>query len=239
MDEERIAKARLHIILLVDASKSMQGKRIKQVDQAVADIKDYLKDLQGENANADFHLTIIPFNNDSYFYHNERSVNIDDLQYDGIKCGGWSNLHCAYLRLEEILLKESQGGIMPDFGGIAPILLLLTDGHPTSKAYKDELEKLSHFPWFKVALRYGIAVELNDQTTMKVLQDFVGHNGDVISVYDSTMLQKIIKIIVLTASKVKSTNSAIGQGSKPAEEQNQVVQQAISEALEDADNWEW
>ena len=237
MDEERIAKQRLNIILLVDASKSMQGKRIHQVDQAISDIRTYLKDLQSENANVDFYLSIIPFNNDAYFYHNETSVNIDQLQYDGIKCGGWSNLHCAYLRLEEILLREQKGGIMPDFGGIAPIILLLSDGHPTSKAYKDELEKLSHYAWFKAALRYGIAIELNDKTTIDVLRDFVKNNGDVVSVYDSSLLQKIIKIIVLTASKVKSTNSVIS--ATPVQSQNQVAQQVIAEALSETEAWEW
>ena len=58
---DRIAKEKLNIILLIDASKSMQGKRIKQVDQAILDIKDYLVNLQGENTNVDFYLTLIPF----------------------------------------------------------------------------------------------------------------------------------------------------------------------------------
>ena len=39
--KDRIAKERLNIILLVDASKSMGGKRIEQVDSAICDIKKY------------------------------------------------------------------------------------------------------------------------------------------------------------------------------------------------------
>ncbi|MCR5490878.1 MAG: VWA domain-containing protein [Bacilli bacterium] len=237
MDEERIAKQRLNIMLLVDASKSMQGKRIKQVDQAISDIQVYLKDLQAENSNVDFYITIIPFNNDGFFYGNAQSTNIDDLKYDGIKCGGWSNLHCAYARLGEILHRESKGGIMPDFGGVAPIVLLLTDGHPTGNTYKEELEKLQKLAWFKAALRYGIAIELNDDRTMQVLHEFVGNNGDVISVYDSSMLKNIIKIIVLTASKVKSTTSNVAY--KPQQTQNEIAQQEIAEALADTESWEW
>ena len=237
MDEERIATQRLHIFLLVDASKSMQGTRIRQVDQAVADIKDYLSKFQMENSNVDFYLTIIPFNNDAFFYKGKQSANVDELDYDGIKCGGWSNLHCAYMRLEEILRRQSKGGIMPDFGGVAPIILLLTDGHPTGNAYREELPKLQKLAWFKAALRYGVAIELDDKRTMEVLHDFVGQNGDVISVYDASLLQSIIKIIVLTASKVKSTTSDVTY--RPHQNPNEVAQQLIAEALAETENWEW
>ena len=133
--------------------------------------------------------------------------------------------------------KKEKGGIMPDFGGTAPIILLLTDGHPTGNQYKEELKNIEHLPWFKAALRYGIAIELNDSTTMKVLKDFVGNNGDVINCFNSSMLKNIIKIIVLTASKVKSTCSKVSYNKH--ESKNKQAQQLIAEALTDTDEWEW
>ena len=237
MNEERIAKQKLNIILLVDASKSMQGNRIKQVNQAITDIQDYLIDLQSENSNVDFYMTIIPFNNTAEFYDNKDSININYLHYNGIKCFGWSNLHFAYQKLGEILKKEKNGGIMPDFGGVAPILLLLTDGHPTGNQYKDELENLKNIPWFKAALRYGIAIELDDKRTSQVLNEFVGNNGDVITCFNASLLKNIIKIIVLTASKVKSTTSNVSYQSHQT--QNVVAQQLIAEALTEIDDLEW
>ena len=234
---DRIAKQRLNVILLVDSSHSMAGKRIKQVNEAITDIKDYLIDLQDENTNADFYLTIIPFSTEAVFYDDKKMINIKDLDYQGIKVGGWSNLHCAYDKLGEIIEKESKGGIMPDFGGMAPIILLLTDGHPTGNSYKESLEKIKNIPWFKAALRYGIAIELNDDKTINVLKKFVGTNGDVIMCYDSTMLKNIIKIIVLTTSKVRSSNNNVVYNKH--ESQNKVLQQIIGEALVDVDNLEW
>ena len=234
---DRIAKEKLNIILIIDASKSMQGKRIKQVDKAIVDIKDYLKDLQSENTNVDFYLTIIPFNNGAYFYQNKEATNIDEFEYTGIKCCGYTNLQYAYKKLKTIMEKESKGGIMPDFGGAAPIVLLLTDGHPTGNSYKDQLKELVNVPWFKAALRYGIAIELNDERTGKVLKDFVGNNGDIITFYNSEMLKDIIKIVVLTASKVKSTSANVAMG--PHVTQNQVAQQLIAEALSDTESWGW
>ena len=234
---DRIAKEKLNIILLIDASKSMQGKRISQVDQAVNDIKDYLCELQQENTNVDFFLTLIPFATNASFYNNLVSTNIMQFSYNGIKCGGYTNLHLAYEKLTDIMKKESQGGIMPDFGGAAPIVLLLTDGHPTGNDYKEKLEWLRHIPWFKAALRYGIAIELNDRRTSEVLKDFVENSGDVIYCYNSSMLKDIIKIIVLTASKVKSTSANVASG--PHVSQNRVAQQLIAEALSETESWQW
>ena len=234
---DRIAKEKLNIILLIDASKSMQGNRIKQVDQAIIDIKDYLVNLQSENTNVDFYITLIPFSTDASFYNDETAVEISHFKYSGIKCGGYSNLHFAYRNLGEIMRKESKGGIMPDFGGAAPIILLLTDGHPTGNSYKEYLEEIKNIPWFKAALRYGIAIELHDQRTLAVLKDFVGKNGEVVSCYDSSILKDIIKIIVLTASKVKSTSANVASG--PHVTQNQVAQQLIAEALVDTESWGW
>lgn len=235
---DRIAKEKLNIILLIDTSKSMQGERIAQVNKAILDIKDYLMDLQKENTNVDFYITLIPFSTSSSFYKNEKCINVDKFNYDGIKCGGYSNLHLAYDNLGIIMKKESQGGIMPDFGGAAPIILLLTDGHPTGNAYKESLYNIINIPWFKAALRYGIAIELNDERTGRVLKDFVGNNGDVITCYDAKMLKNIIKVIVITASKVKSNSiNVIAAG--PHITQNQAAQQLIAEAISDTENWEW
>lgn len=234
---DRISKEKLNIILLVDASKSMQGKRIKQVDDAINDIKNYLVDLQSENSNVDFYITIIPFSTTANFYDNQPTINIESFKYNGIKTGGWSNLHLGYEKLKDILNKESKGGIMPDFGGSAPIILLLTDGHPTGKQYKEQLKELENIPWFKVALRYGISIELDDQLTTSVLKDFVGNNGDVINCYDSSMLKNIIKIVVLTASKVKSQSSNVSLG-KPSNNNSQLKQQ-IANALTETEEWEW
>ena len=234
--EDKIAKQKLNVIVLVDCSKSMQGERIAQVNNALRDIKAHLIDMQGENANVDFYVTVITFSTVAYFLNGDRCKPVEQFTFKDIKGGGWSNLHLGYQKLEEILKKESQGGIMPDFGGVAPIILLMTDGHPT-KNPKEELATLKRLPWYKAALKYGIAIALKDERTEQVLKDFVGANGDVIECYDSKQLERIIKIIVLTASKVKSSSisvPALKEGSVTHE-----IQQQVQQALLEVDDWEW
>jgi uncharacterized protein YegL len=235
--EDKIAKQKLNLIVLVDCSKSMQGERIAQVNKALRDIKTHLVEMQGENSGVDFFMTVITFSTEARFVNGDRCKAVEEFDFQNLKGGGWSNLHLGYQKLEEILKKESRGGIMPDFGGVAPIILLMTDGHPTKYPLTEEMAALKKLPWYKVALKYGIAIELKDERTHKVLQEFVNGNGDVIECYDSKLLEKIIKIIVLTASKVKSTSISVA-AVKGVSVKNE-IQQKVGQALAEVDDWEW
>ena len=235
--EDRIAKQKLNVIVLVDCSKSMQGERISQVNNALRDIKTHLTEMQGENSNVDFAITVITFSTNAYFLNGDRSKEVENFTFKDIKGGGWSNLHLGYQKLEEILKKESKGGIMPDFGGVAPILLLMTDGHPTKYPLTEEMAALKKLPWFKVALKYGIAIELKDERTHKVLQEFVDGNGDVIECYDARLLERVIKIIVLTASKVKSTGASVHMTKNVSVTKE--IQQQVQQAITEVEDWEW
>ena len=234
---DRIAKQKLNVILMVDTSTSMRGKRIDQVNNALKDIQKHLIELQDDNSNVDFYLTVITFGTAADFLNNDKEKNILDFEFNDIKAKGWSNLHLGLEKLEDILKKESQGGIMPDFGGIAPIIILLTDGHPTGKEYLEKLALLKEKAWFNIALKYGIAIELNDEKTINVLREFVGLNGDVIQVYDSNLLQKIIKIIVITASKVKSKSLSVHR--QKGVSVTRELQQEIQTAINEVEDWEW
>ena len=240
-----IAKQKLHVIMIVDTSRSMQGERIGQVNSAIADIHEYLIDLQGENTNVDFYISIMTFANKAEFLPGYKSVNVNDMTPPKLKAIGYSNLHCAYEELALVLNKESKGGMMPDFGGIAPIILLLTDGHPT-KAAEKQLAELKKLPWFRASLRYGIAIELNDAQTMRVLNDFTEDASCVVECVDTSTLAKIIQVIVLTASKVKSQSSAVRINKSPQKAQrvakqsaHAIVKQQVKATLDEVDNWEW
>ncbi len=234
---DRIAKQRLNVMIIVDCSKSMQGERIAQVNGALRDIKRQLAEMQDENSNVDFYLTVITFSNDARLLSGDKMKAVQDFNFTDIRAAGWSNLHTAYIQLADLLKKESRGGIMPDFGGVAPILLLMTDGHPTKWPMTEEMAALKKLPWFNVALRYGIAIELNDTRTIDCLREFVAGNGDVIECYNTSLLKRIIKIIILTASKVKSRSGSVhadGAQSVAAE-----VKQEVQQALSEVDDWEW
>lgn len=236
LNKDVIAKQTMNIILLVDKSGSMRGHKMDEVNAAIKEIIQYLKSLQADNANVNFDLSLMTFGSQAEWV-NEDPINVDDYDFIDIESKGTTNLHGAYRLLNEKLLKKSQGGMMPDFGGIAPIILLLTDGHPNNGPWRKELDILENKPWFRVALRYGIAIELQDQKAIDVLNAYTNQNGEVIKVLDANMLKQIIKIIVLTASKVQSTSS--NTVTKTAVKKVDMVRQQIIENITDVDDWEW
>ena len=206
----------------------------------IKEIKDYLIDLEDENANIDFYLSILSFSTFATWQTKKEGESVNTITLPTLKAQGYSNIHLAYRELNEVMKKESQGGIMPDFGGVAPIILLLTDGHPSKGNIKEEIELLKDKPWYNAALKYGIAIELNDDRTNKVLKEFVNEDGDVVNVIDQNKLKNIIKVIVLTASKVKSNASKIKQNKKQKKaNQNIQIKLEIKEALDEVDSWEW
>lgn len=52
---------------------------------------------------------------------------------------------------------------------------MLTIEHPSKRNIKEELELLRKKPWFKVTLKYGIAIELDDFKTLNILEQFVSN----------------------------------------------------------------
>ena len=69
-----IAKQKLHVMLVVDTSRSMQGERISQVNAAISDIHNYLVGLQYENTNVDFYMSIMTFANRAEFVPGYKGV---------------------------------------------------------------------------------------------------------------------------------------------------------------------
>ena len=56
---DRIAKQKLNVILMIDCSTSMRGERIKQVNDALKDIQLYLTNLQNDKHSIPFYLNQI------------------------------------------------------------------------------------------------------------------------------------------------------------------------------------
>ena len=126
---------------------------------------------------------------------------------------------------------------MPDLGGVAPIIILMTDGLPTSLDWEKRLNELKRKGWFKVALKYALAIGIDTEEAMNVLRKFTGNPETVLKVYSAEALRKVIKVIAITASKVKSSSATSSQGTLT--NQNQVAQEKINDTLEDVEEVEW
>ena len=138
----------------------------------------------------------------------------------------------------QFLRKKESGGKMPDIGGLAPIIILMTDGLPTSYDWEDHLKELKKKGWFKVALKYALSIGVDTDEAMNVLTKFTGNPETVLKVYTAEALRRVINVIAVTSSKIKS-NSSSATNMNNGLTNNQIAQNEIKSQLDDVEDVEW
>lgn len=252
----------LHVIFLIDNSGSMEGKKIAAVNNAIRDIISVMPEVQRE-ANADIKIAALKFSDKaSWVFPSPRDI--DRFRWSDLSADGGTNLSSAYENLAMWLSKQINGGQMPNKIGLSPIIILMTDGVPTSEDWEKKLEILKKREWFKAALRYALAIDITTEEAMEVLRKFTGGPETVLKVRSPEALREVIKVIAVTASKVKTSsntntnnnnnnnnnsnsksnadynfNRGFDRQAEPEEKNNEAAQLAIKDQLRFMGDVEW
>ena len=233
---EGIARQELNLLFVIDNSGSMEGKNIGAVNNAIRDIISIMPEIQEDTADAVIKISALKFSDNAEWIYSEPKE-VGNFKWSDLKADGGTNLSGAYDALSVWLSKKSNGGQMPDIGGVAPILIFMNDGLPTSYDWEDHLNTLKKKGWFKVALKYALAINIDTDEAMDVLSKFTGNPETVLKIYTAEALRKVIKVIAITASKVKSSSAAVNKTG--GMNNNAIAQNAIADRLEDVDGVEW
>ena len=233
---EGIKRQELNLLFVIDNSGSMEGEKIGAVNNAIRDIMTIMPEIQEDTSDADIMISALTFSDDAKWVYAEPQ-RVTEFKWKDIRTDGCTNLSCAYDELSKFLCRRSNGGKMPDIGGVAPIIILMSDGMPTSYDWEDHLKELKKKGWFKVALKYALAIQIDNQEAMDVLSKFTGNNETVLKVYTAEALRQVIKVIAVTASKVKSSSSIINGSNLVNKEE--LAKQEINKGLEEISNVEW
>ena len=232
-----IAKQELNLVFIIDNSGSMDGEKIGAVNNAIRDVVSIMPEIQDDTSDAIIKVSALSFSDQAKWIFSEPKT-VEDFKWKDINVDGGTNLSEAYDKLSDFLRKRSNGGKMPDLGGVAPILILMTDGMPTSYDWEEHLNTLKKKGWFKVALKYALAIGVDCDEAMDVLKKFTGNPETVLKVYSAEALRKVIKVIAVTASKVKSCSSTT-TANGVAVNTNELAKEEIKEKLDEVDDVEW
>lgn len=235
---EGIARQELNLLFIIDNSGSMEGEKLGAVNNAIRDVMSIMPEIQEDTADAEIKISALRFSDDAKWVYSEPK-SVSEFKWKDLSTDGGTNLSAAYEELGKWLTKKSNGGQMPDVGGVAPIIVLMTDGMPTSYDWEKYLEQLKKKGWFKVALKYALAIGIDTDEAMDVLKKFTGNPETVLKVYTAEALRKVIKVIAVTASKVKSNSSSVGSGVENGVTNNEIAKNEIAEKLEDIEDIEW
>lgn len=231
-----IKRQELHLLFVIDNSGSMEGEKIGAVNNAIRDIVTIMPEIQEDTSDADIMISALTFSDDAKWVYNEPKK-VDEFKWKDIRTEGGTNLSLTYSELAKFLCKKSSGGKMPDIGGVAPIIILMSDGMPTSFDWEDRLKELKKKGWFNVALKYALAIQIDTQEAMDVLSKFTGNPETVLKVYTAEALRQVIKVIAVTASKVKSKSNVVSGSANINKEE--LAKQEINKGLEEINDIEW
>ena len=236
---EGIARQELNVIFVIDNSGSMTGEKIGAVNNAIRDVMSIMPEIQEDTSDAVIKISALKFSDKAEWVFPEPK-NIPDFKWKDLNTDSSTDLSAAYDKLAVWLSKKSNGGQMPDIGGVAPIIILMTDGLPTSYDWEKHLDALKKKGWFKVALRYALAISIDTDEAMDVLKKFTGNPETVLKVHTAEALRQVIKVIAVTASKVKSSSASVNSTNVGGVRNNNAVAEAeIKDKLDDIDDVEW
>lgn len=232
-----IAKQELNLIFAIDVSGSMDGEKIGAVNNAIRDVMTIMPEIQDDTSDALIKISAMTFSDKpKWVYPEPKTVN--EFIWKDLRVEGGTNLSLAYDELAKYLRKKEAGGSMPDIGGLAPIIILMTDGLPTSYDWEKHLNELQKKGWFRVALKYALSIGVDSDEAMNVLNKFTGNSETVLKVYTAEALRKVIQVIAVTSTKVKS-NSTTAHASLIGKSNNEIAQSEIAEKLEEISDVEW
>lgn len=236
---EGIARQELNLMFIIDNSGSMTGEKLGAVNNAIRDVMSIMPEIQEDTSDVEIRISALLFSDDASWVYPE-PMSVSEFKWKDVSPEGGTDLSAAYSELGRWLSKKSNGGQMPDIGGVAPILILMTDGLPTSHDWKSHLNELKQKGWFRVALKYALAVGIDSDEAMDVLNNFTGNPETVLKVYTAEALRKAIQVIAVTASKVKSNSASKGAGSGGAVvKNNELAVSEVTGKLEEMEDIEW
>ena len=202
-----LASRPLHFFWVVDCSGSMYGEKIGVVNNAIQTVLPEMISAAEDNPNAQLLVRTLKFSTGASWATAE-PVKIEEYVWEDLEAAGVTDLGKAY----ELLAAQLSIPPMPP-RALPPVIVLLSDGQPTDD-YKGGLEKLSHLPWFRKAVR--IAISVGQDADDEVLREFTQNSELVLQANSAPMLAKMIKWASTAVSSVSSGASEAGSAENEA-----------------------
>jgi uncharacterized protein YegL len=219
-----LASRDMHFIWIVDGSTSMRGEKIQSLNYAIANALPEMRVAANSNPYARVLVRAVRFANDARWM-NKEPIPVAEFQWRDIEAEGETAMGEALVRVAQELASLELGGRF-----LPPVLILVTDGHPTDD-FDEGLRQLLTHPLGRAAIR--LAVAIGSDADLNRLQDFIA-NPDIrpLQAGNSDSLAELISFASKSGISLSST-PASGAPSAPK------VVAAETTASRGSQNWVW
>ena len=195
----------LHIFYVLDTSGSMaDAGKIGMLNRAMEETLDALQDVAKHNGDANLKIAVLEFNTGCKWITDNGPENMTDFVWEDLKAGGLTDIGGA---LDELDSKMSTHAWLNSMmGALMPVIIFMTDGYATTDDWEKKLDKVRENRWFRRATKIGFA--LGDDADKKMIASVVGNSEAVIQTNDLEVFKKLIRIVSVTSSMLKSQTGA-------------------------------
>jgi uncharacterized protein YegL len=209
-----IASRPLHFIWILDASGSMSGEKIQQLNFAIRESLPEMQKVASSNENAQLLVRSLVFSSGAR-WHVGSPTPVDQFSWTDVTANGVTDMGQALaLVAEQLRMPPMEQRALP------PVLVLVSDGQPTDD-FDGGLAALDAEPWGQKAVRIAIAIGQDADTG--VLQRFMGTRSELVPLLarDAATLVQYVRwastAVVKSASAPSSgADDGQGGGSTPA-----------------------
>ncbi len=195
-----VQKRTTTLFYIIDASFSMEGKKIGEVNYAIQESIPEIRKVAEESADANIKVAVLIFSSGARWLYRE-PIDIADFTWKDISVDGMTDFGCAMKELNS-KLKRSNGGFMAETSGtLAPAFLLMSDGMPTD-SYEKYLDELYENGWFKHGSKMAIAI--GDDAEEDMLYKFTKNKEAITKVHNPETLAKVIKFLSVTSAQIQT-----------------------------------
>ncbi len=195
----KIAKRDVHFFWIVDASGSMQGDKIKTLNDAIAKALPDMRKIEDAHPHTRVFVRALRFADDVQWVGSENPVPLSQFEWHDIAAAGKTSMGGALVKVAEKLkeLDQEQGYYLP------PALILVTDGEPTDD-FQGGVRQLLNEKLGRDATR--LAVAIGTDANVAVLRDFVQDpEKHIVLANDSEHLAALIPIVSTSVLEHSST----------------------------------
>jgi uncharacterized protein YegL len=180
-----LAARPLHFFWLADCSGSMAGEKIQSLNHAIRDAIEAMRKVADNNVHAKVFVRAIKFSRGAT-WHVAQPTPLENFQWKDLTAGGVTDMGQALIMLAEQLKVPPM-----EQRGLPPVVVLVSDGHP-SDDIKKGLAAVMAEPWGKKAVR--IAIGIGKDADDNMLEKFIANPEiPVLHAHNSAELTHYIK----------------------------------------------